>query len=212
MRSIAVWLAVVIVLPTVIVVAAAVDAQSSITARLLQPIVVPVAQQVPVTVVIGLPLADGNVLTTTVAMQLGVSLVVTLSGAEVIAVAPVVVAQPAAAAVAQVPAVQAAPGAPAYTVQAPEGITVLQVAVNESSNGTEFVGQLANEGSATYGLVTMSITVYDAAGALIDVVSGLVAGSTMEPGKRTTFRSLRMDAATPAEVGRYEIQIEGMPK
>ena len=191
-------------------------AQTDILASLTGPVVVNIAQEVPVDVTLALPQSDGATLTTTVPLTVGIALQVKISGAGVVDVT--LAGEPAPAAINAGQEESAAPSAPEgqlidasgipYQVQSPDGLVVLQSVMKTTILGTELNGQLENQSATDFRFVTLSIALYDADNVLIDVVSAYGASSELVAGKKTTFSSISIDAPLES-IARYEIQVEG---
>lgn len=193
-------------------------AQDGLLTGLIQPQVVNIEQQVPVTVTLLLPMEDGTVVTTTAPITVGIALQVKIDGTGVTSVvageaAPAVVSahettegDGQSSAVTESPSGQLVDleGIP-YTVEAAKDIAILQIRSKESLGMTSLVGELQNNGRQTAKYVALTVKFYDADGNLLDVGSGAATSPEIEPGGTSAFRVI--SSVEPTDVASYAIEI-----
>lgn len=85
---------------------------------------------------------------------------------------------------------------------------VLQVASKPVFSTMQIVGQLKNTGDKPFEFITVSASLFDQDGQLLDVGSGFAQAGTLEPGKTTTFTALATVDAQ--DVASYAIQVEAL--
>ncbi|MCC6167021.1 MAG: hypothetical protein IT329_07310 [Caldilineaceae bacterium] len=89
-------------------------------------------------------------------------------------------------------------------------VTVAREEVRAPANemaGVEIVGDLRNDHRDEIRNITVVATFYDAGGAVLDVVPGSAAATTLAPGAMTTFS---VQTSRPIDYASYLIQTEGM--
>lgn len=187
-------------------------AQTGALAGLAQPLLITIDQVVPADVTLAIQQEDGAVLTTTVPITVGVSLQIKIDGAQVVSVAPVADAEPAAIDVATAPASAASDqvdaAGRAYTTELPATITLDQVESSLNSlDGIEIIGDITNIGEEETGYVELIFTLYAADGSILGVENTYAKLQAIAPGQTSPFRL--MTTSDGADVATYRIQVEG---
>jgi len=199
-------------LVALLVLAAFAAAQTGSLATALDPLVVTLRQQVPVSLTLARSLGDGATVTTTVPVTVGIDLAITIAGDQVVSVTSAApAAKPTVTVSKPAPAVKPAAGALVdnsgipYTVEVDDMFELadLQTGVDVFDHLT-MIGELRNTGSKDI-YPNIVVTLYDADGKMLAVTAGVVTSGSLAAGRSAPFTTL---ITTPSDdVKIYRVQI-----
>lgn len=172
------------------------------SAGILSAYTIHVQQDAPITLTVGVPL-DGEIITATVPLTIGIDLRITVDGAMITTTTP----SSATITIAPVEAGDLDSSGRIVEYDLPPTIEIGQVRSGETDSGQfEVIAEVTNIGKETLGRPQLVITSYDSSGLLLKTDWSFLALSEFAPGQ-TTGADVTSDVEAAA-VTRYVVQVD----